>query len=414
MQVDGGVSPHRQYEVMTINPYQPVPAAESIEDSEALTSLPFDGVIEREDYAALLPNGQLLWWLQATLLLVLVPALVVGVFISSASLIKDGVRIQSLVILAMTCGLLTLAAFTAIAMGRRWRSHRYLTRFPDLLGLALGEFDQHGLLFHDGKRQHWFGPTVLAAATISKAGIRVLLPGSPYRYLALTKRLFQPYNIDKAIEFKAAWKKKAARRSHSEIHPIANLWKLTAEIPDGAVGFKGYCSTKGSTRSSEVRQRAIFEAVTAVGMFALACTTDRIHWFLGASVYSLFSAYACVQSWRQYFHGAVENGWYQYGWISATQIATCINEIGTVLDRKEVTSVNISEGIYSLTTTANNQLFIFREHVANEAQWQKLVDLLRPASEGHAVPGISMANAQPNQHLCQPQPVAIRFDGHLK
>lgn len=399
---------------MMINPYQPVLQPESVEDLEPLTGLHFDGVIEREDYAALLPNGQFLWWLQVTLLLVLVPALVLGVFISSASLLKDGATIQSLVILAMTCGLLILAAFTAIAMGRRWRSHRYLTRFPDLLGLALGEFDQHGLLFHDGKRQHWFGPTVLAAATISKAGIRVLLPGSPYRYLALTKRLFQPYNIDKAFEFKAAWKKKAARRSHSEIHPIANLWKLTAETPDGAVGFKGYCSTKESTRSSEVRQRAMLETVTAVGMFALACTTDRTYWFLGASVYSLFSAYACVQSWRQYFHGAVENGWYQYGWISATQIATCINEIGTVLDRKEVTSVNISEGVYSLTTTANNQLFIFREHVANEVQWQKLGDLLHPAFEGHAVPNSIVANTQPNDPSWQSRPVAIRFDGHSK
>lgn len=360
---------------MKINPYQPVLLPEQVDGPETPLGLHFDGVIEREDYSALLPNGQFLWWLQGILLLLLVPALVLGVFISSASLLKDGVTIQSLVILAMTCGLLALAVFTAIAMGRRWRSRRYLTRFPDLLGLALGEFDRHGLLFHDGKRQHWFGPTILAEATVSKAGIRVLLPGSPYRYLALTKRLFQSYNFNKASELKAAWKKNAARRTHSEIHPVANLWNRAAEVPDGAVGFKGYCSTKESTRSPEVRQRAILETVTAMGMFALACTTDRIHWLLGASFYSLFSAYASVQSWRQYFYGAGESGWYQYGWLSPTQLAICVNETGTLFEREEISLVAAGENFYTLNTAANHQLFIFREHV-NESHWTRMSALL--------------------------------------
>lgn len=401
---------------MTINPYQPVPAAESTEDFEASTGLRFDGVIEREDYAALLPNGQLLWWLQATLLLVLMPAMLLGIFISTASMIKDGATIPSIVVLAMTCGLLALAALTATAMGRGWRSHTHLTRFPDLLGFAHGEFNQHGLLFNDGKRQHWFGPTVLANSAISKVGIRVLLPGSPYRYLAFTKRLFQAFSVNKALELRTSWKKKAERRSRSELYPVANLWSRATELPDGAVAFKGYCSTKERMKSPDQRHRAIFETVIAAGMIGLAFVfaTDLNHWFVGATLYSLFSLYACVQSWRQYIYGVVERGWYQYGWISITQLATCINEMGTVLDRREITSVSLCEGVYSLTTTANNQLFIFREHVANEAQWQMLGELLRPASKGHAVLDLSMANAQPNEHRWQPRPVAIRFDGHSK
>ena len=85
----------------------------------------------------------------------------------------------SLVTLVMTCGLLALAAFTAIAIGRHWRSHRCLNRFPDFLGHAHGEFNQYGLLFRDGKRQHWCGPTILAMSTISKNAFACCYPVAP-------------------------------------------------------------------------------------------------------------------------------------------------------------------------------------------------------------------------------------------
>jgi hypothetical protein len=135
--------------------------------------------------------------------------------------------------------------------GARARSGFYLKRFPDLLGYARGEFNSTGLLMHDGKRHHWFGPSHMASATLSKQGIRVPLPGHPYRYLAFSRRLMLTYSLQQAHELHAFWRKRAARSTPSESNPVANLWPFAMQPPAEAIAFKGYCHITEPLKSTE-------------------------------------------------------------------------------------------------------------------------------------------------------------------
>ncbi len=255
-----------------INPYQPTLLPDTDDDFSLATSdrILFDGTIERQDYQRLLPNRQLLWWLQAVLLVVLMPVLVGSLLIAATKFALEGVTQEAIIIMLVSAATMVIAGWCIAAMRSGWRGRKYLSRFPDLIGVARGEFNRDGLLTHDGIRQHWIGPTGLSTAMVSKAGIRVPLPGSPYRYLAYTTRMSDSYSLTQAENLLAIWRKKAARSTPTDPNPIANRWISASEPPEGTVLFKGYCSVREPLRSSrETKERLIGETIVTVVAIAV-------------------------------------------------------------------------------------------------------------------------------------------------
>ena len=367
---------------MMINPYEPVRDSKDIEDSliSEKVFFSFDGVIERDDYARLLPNRHFLWFLQAILLVLLAPTLCLGFIIATISLAKDGLSLESLVTLTIVIAVAIVAVITFITMGRKWRSNRYLKRFPDLLGVVRGEFSDKGLRLHDGKRQHWFGPSHLAMVDVTRVGIRVPLPGNPYRYLAFTDRLLGGFHSGQAQDFKKLWQRKAAQISQANASSVANLWGELVDAPESSVAFNGYCTVQEPFRSPETKQAALIESVSAVGMLGVAAylATDSNYVFWGALAFAALGGISSFQAWRKYFYGTIERNWFQYGWVSETQVGLCHNEIGVIFDRAELAAVECSENAVVLTTHSQTRLHIFREQVAGDTEWERLRTLLPP------------------------------------
>jgi hypothetical protein len=377
------------------NPYEPVLESDDTEDSLLSTDafFTFDGVIEQRDYALLLPNRSLLFCLQIVLLVTLAPALCIGLFMAIAMVAMEGLSLESLVTIGVVTGLAVVATITFLAIGRKWRSNRYLKRFPDLLGVVRGEFTDKGLLVNDGKRQHWFGPSHLATADISRAGIRVPLTGHPYRYLAFTSRLMKMFSPAQAKDLQTLWRKKAARISRTEPNPVANLWAKLTAAPERSVAFKGYCTVNEPFKSTETRQAAIIESISALGMLGfagyLAKDSNFMSW--GALMFAVLGGVSSVLAWRKYLYGTIERSWFQYGWVSETEVGVCNNEIGVVFDRGELAKVESSDEAVVLTTHSQTRLYIFREQVVDETSWQHLKTLV--ASEA-----LGSLTSQPSPH----------------
>ena len=372
---------------MTINPYQPTLPPDTDEDLSHSPSdrILFDGVIERQDYQRLLPNRQFLWWLQAVLLIVLMPVLVGSTLIAAFKLALEGVTSEAIIIMLVSATTMIIAGWCIAAMRTGWRSRKYLSRFPDLIGVAHGEFNRDGLLTHDGIRQHWIGPTGLSSAMVSKVGIRVPLPGSPYRYLAYTKRMFDSYSLSQAEKMLAIWRKKAAQSTPTDPNPIANLWTSASEPPGGAVLFKGYCSVRESLRSSrEMQERAIGETVITLVTFAVAIffISDRNFIFWSAAISALICGYSGYQTWRQLLYGTMERSWYQYGWVSASEVAICHNEWGTIFSHCEITKVEVASNYLAIVSGIDTRHFILREQVADDFAWLRLNELLGKFTTG--------------------------------
>lgn len=364
-----------------INPYQPTLLPDTDDDFSLATSdrILFDGTIERQDYQRLLPNRQFLWWLQAVLLVVLMPVLVGSLLIAATKFALEGVTQEAIIIMLVSATTMVIAGWCIAAMRSGWRGRKYLSRFPDLIGVARGEFNRDGLLTHDGIRQHWIGPTGLSTAMVSKAGIRVPLPGSPYRYLAYTTRMFDSYSLTQAENLLAIWRKKAARSTPTDPNPIANRWISASEPPEGTVLFKGYCSVREPLRSSrETKERLIGETIVtvvaiAVGVFFI---NDRSIIFWAAIVSALICGYSCYHTWRQFLYGTIERSWYQYGWVSDSQVAICNNEWGTIFNHSEITGVEVNSNHLAIVTGTNTRHYILHEQVVDDSAWLRLNKLL--------------------------------------
>jgi len=399
---------------MTINPYQPTLLPDADEDISLNTSdrILFDGLIERQDYKRLLPNRQFLWWLQAVLLIVLMPVLVGSLLIAASKLALEGVTNEAIIIMLVSAMTMVIAGWCIAALGTGWRSRKYLSRFPDLIGVARGEFNRDGLLTHDGIRQHWIGPTGLSTAMVSKRGIRVPLPGSPYRYLAFTQRLFDSYSLSQAEKLLTIWRKKVARSTPTDPNPIANLWTSASEPPEGAVLFKGYCSVREPLRSSrEIKERVIGETVvTAVAMgVAVFFINDRNLIFWAAISSAFLCGYSCCQTWRQLLHGTIERSWYQYGWVSDIEVAICQNEWGTIFNHCEITKVEETGNYLAIVSGIDTRHYILREQVADDAAWLRLCHLLAKFTTDqshHKEPHLAdyLTRISPASFICQTTP----------
>jgi hypothetical protein len=292
---------------------------------------------------------------------------------------QDGVTYDTIVVSLVCATTMVTAGLCIAAVRTGWRSRKYLSRFPDLIGVARGEFNRDGLLTHDGIRQHWIGPTGLSTAMVSKVGIRVPLPGSPYRYLAYTKRMFDSYSLTQAEKLIAIWRKKAARSTPTDPNPIANLWSSASEPPEGAVLFKGYCSVREPLRSSrEMKERVIGETVITAVTIAVAVffINDRNLIFWAAIISALFCGYSCYQTWRQLLYGTTERSWYQYGWVSDIEVAICHNEWGTIFNHFEITKVEVTGNYLAIVSGIDTRHFILREQVADEFAWLRINELL--------------------------------------
>jgi hypothetical protein len=313
------------------------------------------------------------------------PVLVGSTLIAAFKLALEGVASEAIIIMLVSATTIIIAGWCIAALGTGWRSRKYLSRFPDLIGVARGEFNRHGLLTHDGVRQHWIGPTGLSAAMVSKRGIRVPLPGSPYRYLAFAKRIFDSYSLTQAEKLLVIWRKNAARSIPTDPNPITNLWTSASDPPIGAVLFKGFCSVREPLKSSrEIKERVIGETVITLVTFAVAVffIRDRNFIFWAAAISALICGYSGYQTWRQFLYGTMERSWYQYGWVSDSEVAICHNEWGTIFSHREITKVEVASNYLAIVSGIDTRHFILREQVADDFAWLRLNELLGQFTTG--------------------------------
>ncbi len=360
---------------MSVNPYEPMALSEKTLSSG--DRLIFDGVIEATDYSSLLPNRTLVRWMQYGIVLLLLPLTLVGILalpIGLATSRIPGDRLVAFSVFTMLFSIFLSLWVGVWSMSPRQRSRRLLRRYPDLIGAAQGEFNASGLMFHDGMRQHWFGPSILAHAIVSRAGIRTPVDSSPYRYLAITSRLFDHFDLDTALKFQATWLRLSAIAEKSIVDEARSVWDVAAQTPANAVSFKGYLTTRVPMKSIEVKQTAAIHTVSAVIFIMVAFYWNDLSpyllWaFIGLGV---MSALSMINLWHQYYYQVRELTTYQYGWVNAKNLVFCSNEKGLCIARDEVTNVHSTDSAMRIETKASGQFWIFRDHVQSDLEWQDL------------------------------------------
>lgn len=344
----------------------------------ALVSLRFDGVIERDDYQRLLPRGEREMWLCLVLAVLLGFCILLCGPVSVLFAMSEGKLLVGMGLIAFWTLMLAALWFLKLRINAGDRATRYLKLYPDVLGTAQGEFTADGLAFHDGVHTYWFGPQHLLRTAVSADGMRVQVDARPYRYLALSARLFNGFNVDSANQLKSHWRVLAAPPSVADDPQGVELWNQISQPPTEAIPFRGSATAVIPLRTPNFRNKALIESsslllVATILIFARDYSGSWIYW-VGVLVVS-YGLITNTLNWWNYFKRTQQQSWYQLGWVSPQELAICTGNAGVRMPLSETVQKTNDQDQVLLTMRSGQSYCILREMVDTDALWQRLCSI---------------------------------------
>jgi len=345
------------------------------------TRLEFEGLIDESDYAALMPNQSVSFWITAFMYCILAPMFfttaLLWVFMATAT------RESFSNVIGVFVSLLALAV-GAIMAGHFFRPknrvRRNLQRYPDLLGFFRGEITASGLLVHHQGKDHWFDTVYVASAPYSEAGIRFLLSADPYRYIALTSRHFSYFEVRIFAAIHQEAMMLNLHREDSGKKTTNGRFQSFIEPPIDAVAFEGVVSidvpthTKQQWRAACVRSVQLILAVVLVplvfrdqiliGFVMVVC----VAYSLGSSVYKL---------WKQYFVGSYTLKWSHSGWINNDYLLIKQDDSATRVHLDQLQLLEkTNERVLLLPPLSLTSYYILASNFKSPEDWHRVSELL--------------------------------------
>ncbi|MEO8270148.1 MAG: hypothetical protein ABI557_10520 [Aureliella sp.] len=340
-----------------------------------LEPLRFDGTIERADYQRMLPRGEQEWWLCLVLAVLLGICIFVFGPVSVLFAISEGKLLVGLGLMAFWTLMLAGLWFLKSRISARDRAARYLKLYPDVLGTAQGKFTAGGLSFHDGVHTYWFGPQHLLRTVVSADGMRVHVDASAHRYLALSARMFDCFNVDSANQLKRHWRTLAEMPVLTENPHGLELWNQIGQPPAEAIPFRGSATTHIPWRTPAFRNKALMESgsVLFIATF-LFIARDRMESWMswGGALLLGYTLITSTLNWWNYFKRTQQQSWYQSGWISPQQFAICTGNAGVRMPIGEIVQKMDYPDQILLTLQRGQSYCILRQMVDTDEQWQRL------------------------------------------
>ncbi len=258
------------------------------------------------------------------------------------------------------------------------RATRFLKLYPDVLGTAQGEFKARGMAFHDGVHTYWFGPQHLVRTAISADGTRVHVDASGPRYLALSARMFDAFNVDSANQLKRHWRTLAETPVLTENSRGLELWNEISQAPADAIQYRGSATTEIPLRTPAFRNRALMETGSLLFIVAsLIIARGRLEsWmFWGGGLLVGYVMITSTLNWWNYFRRTQQQSWYQSGWISPQEFAICTGNAGVRMPLFEIVKKTEYPDRILLTLQSGQSYCILRQMVDTDEQWQRLCAL---------------------------------------
>lgn len=360
---------------MTENPYQP-PVTVDCSDER----LVFRGEIDFKDYFELLTVSgveRFGWSVFENPVLTILLSVVLGSTVYEVIGTEDyGLAITATMVVLFIVGF----AWLQKKFSRRSIARQQLQIHRDLLGTAEGELTADGMLFFDGVHHYWFGPSLLRSCVVSRRGVRYQVDRNAYRFLALSSRLFHPYELATAKRLRDNWSRSvAAGRVPSQM-----LWNRIGQAPADAVSIQ-FGNVPNEAEIAHVSPWiSLWELV---GYFAMLGSILFILKFRGwyssrllgmVGLWALWGTIWAILSRTLSAKTAVAT-LEQFGWITSTEFATynihsgvrlTINKLQLKLDTED-----------RITGTIHSQPFaIERAMLVNAGDWERLCAIVEQAN----------------------------------
>lgn len=360
---------------MTENPYQPPVTADCSDER-----LVFRGEIDFKDYLELLTVSgveRFGWSVFENPVLTILLSIVLGSTVHEVIGTKEyGLAITATMVVLFIVGF----AWLQKKFSRRSIARQQLQIHRDLLGTAEGELTADGMLLFDGVHHYWFGPSLLRNCVVSRRGVRYQVDRNAYRFLALTSRLFDPYELATAKRLRDNWSRSVAvGRVPSQI-----LWNRIGQAPEDAV----YIQFGDVPDDAQVAHVSPWISLwELVGYFAMLGSVLFILKFRGWYSPRLMGALGLWALWGLIW--AILNRTLgaktavatleQSGWITSQEFA--INNIHSGV-RLPIDKLQLKlDTADRITGTIHSQQFaIERAMLANASDWERLCAIVEQAN----------------------------------
>ncbi|MDM4017564.1 hypothetical protein [Roseiconus lacunae] len=350
-----------------VNPY-----ANTVVEDDGPTELTFDSIIELEDYQRMLRRS----FPERTLVIVLISllgftAIAPLVLVASISIWRqDTEALLPVILFSLVVGAIAVAVYRYFFHSDR-RVMRSIEKHPDLLGIVRGRLTAAGMTLDDGVRHHWFSPRQLVTAVISPAGIRIPLTDDPYRFLAMTERIFDHYSVKTAKGLRERWFEYARDPSDD----VPSMWDEVNPPPGDAIHFHGAVTMQQSTRTPRTLVLLIANLVGAAALLSIAGTDTSFfsswsdYFMVGYGVFALFNG---IRSAWFYYKGTRQQTWNQRGWTSGEELAIQWTSVGIRISLSEIERVEILDEVIVLSSQSGGSYYLMRIHFESEADWETL------------------------------------------
>ncbi len=347
----------------SVNPYQP-PATEKF-DGQFAGRLSFSGIIEPKDYRELMATttGEQIGW-------VVFESPVVGFGVPTVvTFFLYQTTLRPLVSLVALACLLTAFLLLQRQYSRKAIARRQLELNPDLLGLAEGEVTRDGLLFFDGTHHYWFGPTSIFTAMVSSRGMRIPVDANPYRYLAITRRLFETYDLSVARRIAVSWRQSLFRGEQ----PSMAMWDQIGTPPHDAIRLKVNSSVNlmpglKSPIVIGLKDVLALAVITALGAYNFSQSRWSLLILFGFIGYAVMLLAMLLQRFarRKLAHQFVQDGW-----ITAESLALHHSTAGFRMPT-QLLNLKLVDGERLVGTLHSQPFEIHRSMLVDQGDWERL------------------------------------------
>lgn len=345
---------------------------------------PFDATITVEDFKRMMPEQWAVRVLAVLVLGILIPGLAIIVVITVSVAVTSRVPIEGLVgSLMMSLVILAFAwALFWCSTGQRLR--RALTAHPDLIGPVRGVITPEGFRYHDGVKTHWFDAGFVHDMFINGKGVRVKLSDEPYHFLALTRRMFDDFNVNELRMIRQQALARSGTGDDPDVDMQFVIMKLGDPLPD-AIDYGGEVRLDVPYAQSGQPKQLAIQAITTIGLLIgaiFSAVTGSFWWPLGLFVFAIVNFVSQIELWRMWLGKKnITLSWVQRGWISPDELVWAAPRTGLRVGRRGLKPIHVDEHLVVCTAGQSTQLYFSSSHFESPEDWQRIKDWLVDAEE---------------------------------
>jgi uncharacterized membrane protein YphA (DoxX/SURF4 family) len=229
----------------------------------------------------------------------------------------------------------------------------------------------HGVILESPKSRQWVSWAILRQSAVSRAGVRLQFPESPYRFYAVPMSIIGGMDHRGFEPILARWK----TCSLAVLDDIeATAFQTLSPKSDSSIWFR--CAHRGCTKEwrRKMYWALLWELVFGIGVLVGYCFRPTFSWLFGVLLLmALWAICARVYGLRNPIVGTE----LQWGWVTSDRCVMGWNQSGFESPTEWFRRKFVDDERLTITHVDGGEWTIFRTTLVEPTRWTELIEMFR-------------------------------------